>query len=70
MNEIYDEIVSTPEGVRYNKPGLQDHVTYLAGMTSRSDQKVGRDAIARYQTLKKEADDLTAEVTRILGPAK
>src|SRR5690349_11408094 len=26
---IYEQIVSTPEGVRYNKPGLQTHVQYL-----------------------------------------
>ena len=25
-------LVNTPEGVRYNKPGLQTHVTYLARM--------------------------------------
>ena len=66
INEIYDEIVNTPEGVRYNKPGLQEHVNYLAGMTSRVDQKIGRDAIERYQTLKKQLDDIRAELDRLL----
>jgi hypothetical protein len=47
IQAIYEKIVDTPEGVRYNKPGLQAHVTYLAGMTSRGDQKVGRDALDR-----------------------
>jgi hypothetical protein len=58
---IYEKIVSTPEGVRYNKPGLQEHVRYLAGMTTGVDQKIGRDAIERYQELKKELADLVAK---------
>jgi hypothetical protein len=33
------------ERVRYGKPGLQAHVTYLAGMTANVDQQIGRDAI-------------------------
>jgi hypothetical protein len=57
---IYEQIVSTPEGVRYNKPGLQSHVQYLASMTTGVDQKIGRDAIERYQVLKKELSALKA----------
>ena len=56
------------EPVRYGKPGLQAHITYLASMTANVDQKIGRDAIERYAVLKKEFDDLHAEVDRILGP--
>ena len=55
------------EPVRYGKPGLQAHITYLASMTSNVDQKIGRDAIDRYQVLKKELDALRAEADRILG---
>jgi hypothetical protein len=55
------------EPVRYGKPGLQAHITYLASMTSNVDQKIGRDAIERYQVLKKELDTLRAEADRILG---
>ena len=44
------------EPVRYGKPGLQAHITYLAGMTAGADQKVGRDALERYAVLKKELD--------------
>jgi photosystem II stability/assembly factor-like uncharacterized protein len=55
------------EPVRYGKPGLQAHITYLASMTSNADQKIGRDAIDRYQVLKKELDALRAEADRILG---
>jgi photosystem II stability/assembly factor-like uncharacterized protein len=55
--------------IRYSKPGLQSHVTYLASMTANVDQKIGRDAIERYAVLKKELDEVRAEVDRVLGPA-
>jgi photosystem II stability/assembly factor-like uncharacterized protein len=55
------------EPVRYGKPGLQAHITYLAGMTANVDQKIGRDAIERYLVLKKELDTLRAEADRVLG---
>jgi photosystem II stability/assembly factor-like uncharacterized protein len=57
------------ELVRYGKPGLQAHITYLAGMTANVDQKIGRDAIERYEVLRKELDTIRAEVDRVLGPA-
>jgi hypothetical protein len=56
------------EPVRYGKPGIQAHITYLAGMTSGGDQKIGRDALARYAVLRKELDAIKAELDRILGP--
>jgi hypothetical protein len=55
------------EPVRYGKPGLQAHITYLSSMTSNVDQKIGRDAWERYQVLKKELDTLRAEADRVLG---
>jgi hypothetical protein len=55
------------EPVRYGKPGLQAHITYLNGMTNTVDQKIGRDAIARYRVLKRELDAVTAELDRVLG---
>jgi photosystem II stability/assembly factor-like uncharacterized protein len=54
------------EPVRYGKPGLTAHITYLAGMVGNVDQKVGRDAIERYQTLKAEVDALRAEADRVI----
>ena len=53
--------------VRYGKPGLQAHITYLAGMTARGDQKVGRDALERYQVLRKELDAAIMELNKALG---
>lgn len=58
------------EPVRYSKPGLQAQITYLAGMTANVDQKIGRDAIQRYEVLRKELEAVRAEVDRILGPAQ
>jgi len=55
------------EPVRYGKPGLQAHITYLASMTANVDQRIGRDAVERYAVLKKELDDLRGEVDRVLG---
>jgi photosystem II stability/assembly factor-like uncharacterized protein len=55
------------EPVRYGKPGLQAHITYLAGMTAAVDQKIGRDAVERYQTLRKELDAIRAELDQVLG---
>ena len=57
------------EPVRYGKPGLQAHITYLAGMTTNVDQKIGRDAIERYEVLKKEFDALRQEADQVLGPS-
>jgi hypothetical protein len=56
------------EPVRYGKPGLQAHIIYLAGMTANVDQKIGRDAIERYEVLKKELDTTRAQLDRLLGP--
>ncbi len=50
------------ESVRYGKPGLQAHISYLAGMTTGADQKVGKDALDRYAVLKKELDAIVAEL--------
>ncbi|HLB55312.1 MAG TPA: hypothetical protein VJK71_09400 [Gemmatimonadales bacterium] len=55
------------EPVRYGKPGLQAHITYLAGMTANTDQKIGRDAVARYAVLRRELDAVKAELDRVLG---
>jgi photosystem II stability/assembly factor-like uncharacterized protein len=57
------------EPVRYSKPGLQAHISYLASMTTTADQKVGRDALERYATLRKDLDALAAELDRVAAPA-
>jgi hypothetical protein len=57
------------EPVRYGKPGLQAHITYLRGLTApNTDMKIGRDAITRYEVLRKELDAVVAELNRVIGP--
>lgn len=67
LNTIASRLFTEP--VRYGKPGLQAHISYLAGMTANVDQKIGRDAIERYETLRQELEALRAEVDRVLGSA-
>jgi len=66
LNAIAAKLLTEP--VRYGKPGLQAHITYLAGMTANVDQKIGRDAIERYVVLKRELEAVKAEVEQLLGP--
>jgi hypothetical protein len=63
------EVLNT-QPVRYGKPGLQAHISYLAGMTARGDQKVGRDALDRYQVLRKELDVQILALNKALGVGK
>jgi photosystem II stability/assembly factor-like uncharacterized protein len=66
LSAIATKLLTEP--VRYGKPGLQAHITYLAGMTANVDQKIGRDAIERYDVLKRELEAIKAEVEQLLGP--
>ncbi|HEY8312130.1 MAG TPA: hypothetical protein VIG47_16310, partial [Gemmatimonadaceae bacterium] len=54
--------------IRYSKPELQGNITYLYGMTNDADQKIGRDAVERYRTLRTQLDAVLAELNRLLGP--
>ncbi len=65
LNALAAKLLTEP--VRYGKPGLQTHITYLAGLTANVDQKIGRDAIERYAVLKREFDAVKAEAEPLLG---
>ena len=65
LNTLASHLI-TPS-IRYSKPELQTHITYLYGMTNNTDQKVGKDAIDRYSVLRKELAQRLAELTEILG---
>jgi hypothetical protein len=66
INQLAADLI-TPS-IRYSKPALQTHITYLYSMTNSTDQKIGRYAVERYVTLEKELDRRTAELRSILGP--
>jgi len=65
LNEVASHLI-TPS-IRYSKPELQTHITYLFSMTNETDQKPGHDAFERYDVLKKELDQRNAELKAILG---
>ncbi|MDQ6830473.1 MAG: hypothetical protein M3081_16570 [Gemmatimonadota bacterium] len=65
IQAIEARLVTPP--IRYSKPGLQAHITYLAGMTNSADQKIGRDAVERYKTLRAMLDAELAAIRKLLG---
>jgi photosystem II stability/assembly factor-like uncharacterized protein len=66
VNDIAVKLI-TP-AIRYSKPALQTHITYLYGLTTATDQKIGRDAVERYGVLRKQLDVILAELNQVLGP--
>ena len=68
LSELAARLITPP--IRYSKPALQTHITYLYSMTNSTDQKIGRDAIERYAVLRKELEARMAELSGILGPEK
>ncbi len=66
LNELASHLI-TPS-IRYSKPELQTHITYLYTLTNSTDQKIGHDATERYAVLRKELDARLSELNAILGP--
>ncbi len=67
INDIASKLI-TPS-IRYSKPELQTHITYLASMTGQADQRVPKDAADRLVVLKKQLDDIHQLLSKLLGPA-
>jgi hypothetical protein len=65
LNEVASHLI-TPT-IRYSKPELQTHITYLYSMINFTDQKIGQDAVKRYATLKKQMDSINDQLQTILG---
>jgi len=66
LQTVADKLLTPP--IRYSQPGLQTHVTYLYSETNATDQKVGRDAVERYEVLRRDIDAVVAELNAVLGP--
>jgi hypothetical protein len=62
------EKIFTPP-IRYSKPGIQAHITYLYSMTGQADQRLPKDAADRYVELKKQLDAIQVALAKLLGPA-
>ena len=65
LNALATQIITDP--IRYSQPKLQTHITYLYSMTNGTDQKIGRDAVERYQALRQQLTQREAELNSILG---
>jgi hypothetical protein len=63
LQALADKLI-TPR-IRYSQPALQTHVAYLYGMTNRTDQKIGDDAVERYTYLRKQVDEAIKELDQI-----
>jgi photosystem II stability/assembly factor-like uncharacterized protein len=66
--EAIEATLVTPP-IRYSKPGLEEHITYLYGLTTQADQRIGRDAVERYRTLRAALDAQLDAIRATLGPA-
>jgi len=65
LNALASHFITPP--IRYSKPELQTHITYLYSLTTATDQRVGADATERYTELRKELDQRLAELNALLG---
>jgi len=63
-SDAIERTLVTPP-VRYSRPGLQSQIAYLYGATTGQDQKIGRDAVLRYQTLRQELDRVIRRIASI-----
>jgi hypothetical protein len=54
------ELLTPP--IRYSRPGLLSHITYLYSMTLGADQPVERDAAQRYTELRARLDDVRGRI--------
>ena len=63
--EIERALVTIPEG-SYQQPMLVAQLNYLYGMTTRADQKPGRDAYERLEVLEEELETRIMTLRRIL----
>ena len=68
LDELAGRLITSP--VRYSQPALQTHITYLYTLTNVTDQKIGKDAVERYEVLRKELDERMAELDKIIGSGK
>jgi photosystem II stability/assembly factor-like uncharacterized protein len=66
IRDLATTLFGEGEGVRYGQPGLQTQITYLAGMTTRADQRVGQDAINRANELRKQLDAVEAKAKGVV----
>jgi photosystem II stability/assembly factor-like uncharacterized protein len=65
LEKIRGELVT--DSRRYSQPMLIDQLSYLYGNLDHADQRAGKDAMDRYQSLKRELDELVGRLERLIG---
>ena len=65
LQSLAKELV-TPKR-RYSQPMLIDQLSYLYGNLSSADQRPGKDAYDRYESLSSQLNEQLAKLSRILG---
>jgi len=68
LDALHTQLVTEP--IRYSEPKLIDQLDYLYGMTLSADQRIGQDAIDRYQALEQQLDGIIAQANKLLGGTK
>ncbi|MDZ7690661.1 MAG: hypothetical protein U5K69_05915 [Balneolaceae bacterium] len=63
INNLYNRLVTSEEG-SYQPPMLIDQLEYLYYMTTSADQRPGDDAYTRFETLRKELEEIQSEWER------
>ena len=63
LKELWDKVVTA--GGIYPQPMLIDQFSNIARMIGQADQRIGKDAFARYDDLMKEMSAIKTEVDRI-----
>lgn len=66
LEEIEDALVTDRSISSYPQPMLADQIQYLYSMLQTADQKPGRDAYERLETLKTELEEHKARLERLL----
>ncbi|HKK27852.1 MAG TPA: hypothetical protein VKB18_07200 [Gemmatimonadota bacterium] len=64
LQAVADSVL-TPGDVAYPRPMLLDQVDYLYGMTTSADQRPGRDAYDRLETLAARTDRRASELAKL-----
>ncbi|MEO8193429.1 MAG: hypothetical protein ABI681_06230 [Gemmatimonadales bacterium] len=59
-----ETMLLTPS-IRYSRPALQSQIQYLYGAATSADQRVGRDAVARYIELRRQLAVVKAEMASL-----
>jgi hypothetical protein len=64
LEEIRSQLVT--KAVRYSQPMLVDQLSYLYGNLGTADQKPGRDAYLRFETLSQELEEILGKLDEVL----